>query len=333
MANTDLKANSLLLTGANGFLGSAIVKRCAQAARSVRCVGRQQRSDLEDYAQLDLVSAPIPSELFKGINTVIHAVGLAHQFGAAANNANAFDQINRATVDRMMTAAAANGVAHFVLISSSGVYGPTADFPTEDAPCNPQGHYGCSKLAGEQTAIEIARDKGIRLTVARMTTLYGANDRGNLNRLIQAIARKRFLQIGSCANRKNLIHKDDAAAACLLLADAVGAPIEIYNVGISPVTMREVLNEIVSALQIRHPVKVPAVSATIASKLLSVLCGGKGPGARIHHSIKTWLRNDDFDTAKFQNTFSFEPEVSLSAGIEEQVTAYQSSSNNSAQGG
>lgn len=292
----------------------------------MRCVGRRQRSDLEDYVQLDLASAPIPCELFEGIDTVIHAVGLAHQFGAAADNVDAFDQINRATVERMMSAAA-NGVTHFVLISSSGVYGPDANFPAEDATCNPQGHYACSKLAGEQAAIKIARDKGIRLTIARMTTLYGANDRGNLNRLINAIARKRFLQIGSCGNRKNLIHKDDAAAACLLLADAEGAAIEVYNVGIPPVTMKEVLHEIVSALQVRHPVKVPALLATIPSELLSILCGGKGPAARIHKSIKTWLRSDDFDTAKFQQAFSFEPEVSLSAGIKEQVTTYQSSSN------
>lgn len=329
MADETKKTNRLLLTGANGFLGSEIVRQCVKFSRSVRCVGRQTRPDLADYYQVDLSTDPIPDAIFSGIDAVIHAAGLAHQFGRSATNEDAFDRINAVAVQRTIEAAANNGVAHFVLISSSGVYGPSASFPAEDSPCKPEGLYAISKRAGEEAAIAIARKTGIRLTIARLTTLYGANDCGNLSRLIRAIDRKRFIQIGAGSNRKNLLHKVDAASACLKLADADAGAIEIYNVGIDPVTIRQVVDEIVSALPTQRVPKIPAFLATIAAATLSALCLGKGPAARIHDSIKKWLRSDEFDTVKFREAFSFKPQMSLSAGIKDQVEFYRKDSQGS----
>ncbi len=333
MSDEQEKTNRLLITGAYGFLGSEIVRQCQQAGRPVRSVGRQARPTVPDYTRIDLVNDEIPDHIFAGIDTVIHAAGLAHQFGRSGTNEQAFDQVNRVAVTRTILAAAHNGVKHFVLVSSSGVYGPSASFATEATFCNPEGFYAISKYVGEKAAIAIAQESGIRLTIARMTTLYGAKDRGNLDRLIQAIDRKRFVQIGPGTNRKNLIHKVDAASACLALADAAKGPIEIYNVGGESVTMQQVVDEITQALSISKVCKIPTPLATMPATLLSTLCLGKGPAARLRDSVNKWLRSDQFDTSKFRNDFGFSPRMSLPVGIRNQVEHYRSIKQGSPCGG
>lgn len=320
-----LKPATILITGASGFLGGEIARLCVGANRSIRCLGRRADDRWIDYHQVDLASDAISPEIFCGVKTVIHCAGLAHQFGSSGDSVQPFFDANCEAVRRLAIASANNGVDHFVLISSSGVYGPAQQVRDETSLCNPVGPYAESKLAGEHVAIEVAKSTQMRLSIARMTTLYGSGDRGNMNRLIKAISSKRFVRIGNGENRKNFFHKTDAATACLTLADSAKCDqnIEIYNLGDDAVTVKQLTEAIVVATGATQPIKLPAGMVTACSGVASLICLNKGPFSRIHKSIRKLLSNDEFSVEKFQQAFSFKANINLSQGIQEQVSAME----------
>src|SRR5690606_35152077 len=131
-------------------------------------------------------------------------------------------------------AAAAAGIRSIVLVSSTSVYGGTAE--NEDTPTSPANAYGRSKLAAELVALSLAKEYKIKLAILRMTTLFGRGDRGNVARLIRAVKSRRFVQIGNGTNRKSLIHVSDAARACLVACGRDG----IFNVSSASYEMREI---------------------------------------------------------------------------------------------
>ena len=316
---SDNAKPNLLLTGASGFLGSEIVRICDAEGRGVRTVSRS-KLERDDHHCVDLSAGELPISLFEGIETVIHAAGLAHQFGKVADEETAFTAANATAVKILITAAVKAGVQHFVYVSSSGVYGPAADMKTESDTCDPTGHYATSKMLGEQFATEVASETGIKLTILRMTTLYGEGDRGNINRLISAIERKRFPNIGSGENKKSLIHKRDAARACLMAASRMPqTDAEVYNVANDPIAMRTVVARICESLGCNVPFQIPASFATGSAGIASAASLGKGPFGRIKTTIGKWLNNDTFSGEKFANEFGYAPSISFAEGIDGQV--------------
>ena len=325
MSNGNQPPN-LLLTGAGGFLGSEITRICRDKKISIRLVGRQYRDKIEDYHAIDLVSDAIPDGLFDKVDVVVHAAGLAHQFGKTSTKK--FYDVNAVATERLIRAAAKNGVKHVVLISSSGVYGSSAALQDESSNCNPTGDYANSKLDGERRAIALANSTGIRLTILRMTTLYGAGDRGNLSRMIRAIDRGVFVKIGRGHNKKSLIHKSDAARACVLAAvldtEFDGASnVETYNVAAEPITMSQVVDGCSQRLTGRALTAIPATPVKWIAGCIKAICLGRGPLARIAKSVNKFLSDDVYDGSKFNQRFGFQSEVSLAEGLNDQVAAYR----------
>ncbi len=189
-----------------------------------------------NYGRSDIVSSPGP--LPKGLTCVIHAAGLAHVFDSARTGNAPFHSVNVAGTVNMLQAAVRAGVGHFILISSVSVYGPfTEGSWNEDAPCKPAGPYASSKYEAEIQARDIAVKTGISLTILRLATLYGEQDPGNVGRLVRLLDRGRFMWIGTGANRKSLLYKEDAARACVRAASRPASGIGTYNVSAPPCTM------------------------------------------------------------------------------------------------
>ncbi len=315
----------ILITGANGFLGSAIVRQALASGAPFHATDRHGSPAVPGiaYDAWDITAESAPINVSQGVTAVIHAAGLAHVFDRGQAEEAPFHSINVTGTVNMMNAAIAAGANHFVLISSVSVYGPfTEGMYNEDAPCKPDGPYAISKYEAEARAREIAGRTGIGLTILRLATLYGEGDPGNVGRLMRSLDRGRFIWIGKGSNRKSLLHKDDAARACLTAAMRPASGINVYNVSAPPCTMREIVDGISETLgKYPFPLVVPASLGLFVSLSLSKIPNRRTSG--LHQTIRKWLSEDIYDTRRFDETYNFKTGISLRDGLRREVDWYR----------
>ena len=322
-----MDTKSVLVTGANGFLGRAILSQLLASSIFVRVTDLSTSCVIASnivYRKADITKPEELKPVLENISTVIHVAGLAHIFSPDVNSVEEFRQINEIGTANVASAATEAGVGHFILISSVSVYGPyTQGMYDENTPCNPVGAYALSKYNAELRAIEIARESGMALTILRLATLYGEGDPGNVGRLIHTLDCGRFLWIGDGSNRKSLLYKGDAARVCIAVAERPASGINIYNVSAPACTMREIVDGIANALG-KHPfpVRVPTSLALFISRHLSRIPNRRMAG--LHQTVKKWLAEDIYDTRRFEEAYGFQTKTSLRDGLKREADWYRS---------
>jgi len=324
----DQLANStILVTGASGFLGSAVVAQLRACGFHLRTTGRRVLpcGALPNYTAADVCDESSVSRLVDGVEVVIHAAGLAHRHRGGSSQAGHFLHVNARGTEAIARAAAAAGCRRIVLVSSVAVYGNGSQPKTESDACFPTSPYASSKLAAEQLATEVAASTNMELIILRMATLYGENDPGNVGRLLRAIDRRRFVWIGAGQNRKSLVHVEDAASACVAAAIRRQAPkCKTFNVATKSYPMRLIVSKIANALgrgvpPVRLPARIPLMAAAVAGKVP----GLADQGQRLVATLEKWISDDVFDAALFRDAFGWRPVVTLDKGIARQVARYR----------
>jgi nucleoside-diphosphate-sugar epimerase len=313
----------ILVTGATGFLGSRIVEQLLETKATLRTTGRRKlpARSLPGYHPADLSELQQVESLVDGVETIIHTAALIHGHGVAKHHDDEFWRLNTNGTESLIRVAAAAGCRRFVHVSSISVYG-TARPPYEaTTPCQPVSIYAKSKLAAEQIAARIARDTGMQLVILRMAPICGEGARGNVDRLIRAIDRRRFVWVGTGANRKSMVHVDDAASACVAAATVPWTGrVGIYNIAAPACTMQEIVSVIAEGLgrrvpKLRLPAHVPLrvfdgarripVFETIARPAYSLL--------------DKWLCDEIYDSADFQAGFNWQPSCEVRETLIRQV--------------
>ncbi len=226
----------VLVTGASGFIGSAVVAALARDGHTVRAAVRRPQLSFPDGVEVaqhpDLAEAFDWQPLLQGIDQVVHLAGIAHSRGT---DAASYDRINRLATARLAAAAAQARVEHFVFVSSIRAQtGPAADHAlTECDPPAPTEIYGRSKLAAE----EAVRGSGVPFTILRPVLLYGPGVKGNLALLARAAATRLPLPVKDFANRRSLLGIDNfisALAFVLATPATIGETYLVADPGIPP---------------------------------------------------------------------------------------------------
>ena len=257
----------VLVTGASGFIGRALVEELSVAGHRVRAAMRQPadvfRREVEVVAVSDLTRPVEWRLLLKNIDTVVHLAGIAHAGAGIAEQT--YDRINRLATAELAATARAAGIHRLVFISSIRAQsGPTSDHPlTEADPPQPTDAYGRSKLAAEE-AIQAAN---VPFTILRPVLVYGTGVKGNLARLMQLAQSPWPLPFASFINRRSLLSRQNLIAAIRLVLNAQPTVGQTYIVA-DPIPLT--LAEIIAALragQARSPLLVPVPPALIAMAL------------------------------------------------------------------
>jgi nucleoside-diphosphate-sugar epimerase len=190
----------ILVTGASGFIGSALVPALESRGHEVRRMGR----------------GGFPAESLGGCDAVVHLANIAH----ARASPQALWHVNVEGTRRLGEQAAAADVRRLVYISSikaSGVESKAHPFDGTEAPA-PRDDYGWAKLAAERALAEIARRTGIETVVLRPPLVYGPGVKANFLALLRAVDAGWPLPFGSVDNRRSLVYLGnlaDAIAACV----------------------------------------------------------------------------------------------------------------------
>jgi nucleoside-diphosphate-sugar epimerase len=257
-----------------------------------------------------------------GVETVIHCAGLAHQFKAI--DENDFFRVNVQGTENIAKLTAKINARHLILISTVSVYGETNSQKavTETEKCHPKGGYGESKWQAEQKAEAICQENNIKLTVLRLTTVYGAGDVGNTLRLITMVDKSKFVWIGKGLNQKTLINIEDVAAACLLVVKRRHEG--IYNLVESSYQMREIVQTTCDLLQKNHKFwYIPENLALNLAKVLEFITFGHSKTRKLSRTMQKWLSNDVFSGEHFKVVFGFEPSINLREGLQQEIEWYR----------
>jgi len=320
-----------LLTGATGLVGGALLEEFKKNAGDelYGLAGEKNRNNVPDGLAERLYRADIAdyqklreAVKLKKADVLIHAAGLAHQFGRVVRED--FRRVNVSGTANVCRLAAEKGVGHLILTSSVAVYGRHPNSPVDETfACQPEGFYAESKLEAEERASEICQREKIRLTILRLATVVGEGDRGNTMRLIRAIDRGRFLWIGEGKNQKSLIYKGDAARGILrALASKAGAETEIYNLTAEAVTVLEIVGAISNSLGKRPPkLRIPA-------RLVHAILKVNKTGLRsellknLENTLEKWLSDDIYTGRKFTENHEFRTTTSIPEALGREVGFY-----------
>jgi UDP-glucose 4-epimerase len=312
----------ILVTGANGFVGGAIARHLAEDSRNtVYGAGRQRPATAAerviplvfDISEKDSFAA---LQTVGGLDTVIHAAGLAHRFSGAPDSE--FESANVLGTRHVAEFACDAGVRRFILISSVSVYGDHGKkVVDEETVCRPEGGYARSKLAAEETARRIF-ETGKLLTL-RLSTVVGPGDPGNLARLITQIKRGRFLNVGRGENRKTFVSVADVAAMVGSLLE-IGAH-GVFNVAAEPISVREMLDAVYDAKGDRRPrFHIPASIPLTAFRLTAKTLRSKAL-ADAASLLDKWLADNIYSGVRLRDAYGVCPKKSVIDEIRAEAAA------------
>jgi UDP-glucuronate 4-epimerase len=244
-------ADSILVTGAAGFIGSTLVDRLLAEGRSV--VGLDSfdpfypESDklrnlagALDHTAFDLVRGDIRdaqavSSVFgRGVDAVVHLAALAGVRPSLERPVE-YTDVNLRGTALLLDAAVEHGNPNFVFASSSSVYGERTDGPflesdRVDLPISP---YAATKKSGELVAHTFHSAHGLPVSCVRFFTAYGPRQRPDLairKFADRILSQKRVGVFGDGSARRDFTFIDDIVDGLVRAVDA-RKPWGIFNFG------------------------------------------------------------------------------------------------------
>jgi nucleoside-diphosphate-sugar epimerase len=312
--------NTVLVTGANGFVGRALCEALVTSGRQVRRAVRAARpGDSGAIAVGDIGGATDWSAALEGAGRVVHLAARTHVLHETAGDPLVeYRRVNVEGTLRLAQQAARSGVRRLVFLSSVKVNGETTKrpFSENDAP-RPEDAYGVSKWETEQALVRAVAETGLEAVVLRPPLVYGPGVKGNFLRLMNLVARGLPLPLASIANRRSLIYIGnlvDAISGAIDLPRAAGRTYLVSDG--EDVSTPDLARAIARALGVRArllpcPLTVMKLGATLAGKS-AVL-------ARLTGSLQV-------DGSAIRRELDWQPRFSLAQGLAETARWYHAQS-------
>jgi nucleoside-diphosphate-sugar epimerase len=217
---------TILVTGANGFVGSELCAYLGKSGAVVRAAVRALNSNSARVETIEIGSLSSKTDWtvpLRDINQVVHLAARVHVMNdKSADPLEEFRKINVDVTINLANQAAAAGVKRFIFLSSIKVNGestqPGCPFAADDEP-RPQDPYGVSKYEAERELRKIAERTGMELVIIRPPLIYGPGVKGNFASIMRIVQYGLPLPLASITdNRRSLValgNLVDLIVACI----------------------------------------------------------------------------------------------------------------------
>ncbi len=309
---------TVLLTGASGFVGSAILKAAQLRGIKIRPVYRsheQVKDDCQDVLISSLDNSVDWIESLHGIEVVVHTAALTNVIRNDSQNLLAeYRRVNVEGTVNLARQAAACGVKRFVFISSIKVNGDATPlgqpFTSDDLPA-PEDAYGLSKAEAEEQLILIAQETGIEVTIIRPPLIYGPGVKGNFASLLNWVHRSLPIPLGCVThNRRSLVGIDNLVQLILICLNHPNAADQIFLVSDGEdLSTSDLLRRIGEAMG--RPARLIFIPVWIIS-LVASLMGKTIISSRLLGTLQV-------DNQKTCDLLNWRPHVSIDEGLRRTV--------------
>ncbi len=218
----------VLVTGATGFVGSALASYFYAQGMHVRALTRDLKHPLViqnpqyEWVLADMTDHHALMHLCDNMDYVFHAAGFAH----ATKDSNPefqkkHHQLNyQATINLAKVAASAN-VKRFIFFSTIKACADAQGCVDETHDAYPVDAYGISKRSAEEKLLKIASETKMDVVILRLSLVYGVGWKGNLAAMLKAIDKNWFPPIPAVNNQKSMVSLHDVclAAKCAAFSE------------------------------------------------------------------------------------------------------------------
>ncbi len=309
-----MSSKKVLVTGADGFIGSHLVEMLVRKGFDVRAVSLYNSfnswgwlEDIDCLKDVEVVSGDICNPHFcanaaKGADTVFHLAALiAIPYSYAAPSS--YIDTNVKGTFNMCQAALDNGCSRFIHTSTSEVYGTALYVPIDEKhPLQPQSPYSASKIGADAVAMSFFNSFKLPLVTARPFNTYGPRQSARAvipSIIIQIAAGKKEIMLGDVTPTRDFNYVEDTCAGFLKLAECDKAIGETINIGSgTEISISDTLDMIRSLM--RSNVKYVADRKRMRpenSEVFRLFC----------------------DNAKIRKLTGFKPKFTLEEGLEKTI--------------
>lgn len=311
----------MLVTGASGFVGRALLERLrhedCEVVAAVRTAGTLQTTiGLTEVAVGDLTLFDDWARLLQGVDVVVHLAARVHQMNE--DQAQADERYRLANVEvtrRLADAAQQTGVTRFLFVSSIKVNGEggTKTIRADDQPL-PSDAYARSKCEAEALLRSLTATGDMRHIILRPPLMYGPGVKANMYALLRWVDRGRPWPFGAMENRRSLLFVGNMADAIVTALQDPRALQKTYLLADGPaVSTSDILRAVSVAME--KPILMAPLSGRLAGQLLA-LSGRQDLRRRLFGSLVV-------DGAPFCEDTGWTPPRSLADGLKATVAWYR----------
>jgi len=242
----DLSGKRVLVTGADGFIGSHLVESLCERSPRVRALA--QYNSFNDWGWLDglpcldrveVVTGDVRDphfcrDLVKDIDVVFHLAALI-PIPYSYRAPDSYVETNVKGTLNLCQAARAAGVERFVQTSTSEVYGTAQYVPIDERhPLSPQSPYAATKVGADAIAQSFFHAFGLPVVIARPFNTYGPRQsaRAVIPTIITQLASgSREVRLGELTSTRDFTYVEDTCRGVLAVAEIDAGPGEVFNIG------------------------------------------------------------------------------------------------------
>ncbi len=235
---SQLQAERLLITGANGFIGRDLCAKTISRGWQVRAVLRSSRQlpSVLDRVTVDNIDENTDwTQALQNISVVIHLAGRVHVVrDSALDPLSDFRRINVDGTLNLARQAAKAGIRRFIFISSIKVNGENSPagqpytLSDQPAPIDP---YGISKYEAEEALRRLSVETGMDVVILRPPLVYGPGVQGNFLSMMRWLDKGIPLPLASINNKRTLVSLDNLVDLIMTCITHPGAANQTFLAG------------------------------------------------------------------------------------------------------